>query len=143
MEGKEVIDFPTAWVIARTVWYGNHHELCSFRATEGGTLCDCEVLNDVVALDKELDLGQLNTDYVLDLDNKPVVVGDRVAYAAVDGRSSALRLGKVIEIRAAHKKDKYTDVPVKLRIEVEVSSGYKVTAPVLIEAGMQRFVKIG
>lgn len=82
----------------------------------------------------------------LDLTGRPVVVGDRIAYAATDGRSSGLRVGKITEIVEAHQKvEKYwtTEVPTKLRVEVEVSSGFvTIGKPVLIEAGFKRFVKL-
>lgn len=91
--------------------------------------------------------GVEGIDYVVDLDGKRVIVGDRVGYAVTDGRSGALRLGKVIEIRAAHKKvEKYwtNEVPTKLRIEVQESTGYGTPAkPVLIESGFKRFVRLG
>jgi hypothetical protein len=59
-----------------------------------------------------------------------------------------MRVGKVIEIVWAHEKWDYnwgykTDVPTKLRVEVEISSGFWAPAkPVLIEAGFKRFVKL-
>ena len=109
-------------------------------------------MRTAVESDYKANAGELDVDYVFDLDNKVTKVGDRLAYAAIDGRSSALRIGKLIEIRVAHVKydswDKEkrhgNDVPVKLRIEVEMDNqGHKMSKPVLIEAGMKRFVKLG
>jgi hypothetical protein len=62
-----------------------------------------------------------------------------------------MRIGKVIEIVWARDKEHrvnaelyWTDhVPTKLRVDVEISSGYGTPAkPVLIEAGFKRFVKL-
>lgn len=96
--------------------------------------------------------GVEGIDYVVDLDNKRAIVGDRVAYAVTDGRSGAMRLGKIIEIRETHdtfsrwdKEKEYPNkVPTKLRIEVQESTGYWGTPakPVLIEAGLKRFVRL-
>lgn len=95
--------------------------------------------------------GEEGVSYVVDLDGKRVIVGDRIAYAATDGRSAGLRIGKVIEIRAAHKKPRVYDgevlyesaVPVKLRVEVQENTGYgKPEKPTLIEAGFKRFVRL-
>lgn len=92
------------------------------------------------------------TETVEDLDGKQVGVGDRIAYAATDGRSSGLRVGTVLEVVQAHKKDHIvrgelywsTDVPTKLRVSVESSSGYGTPSkPTLIEASFKRFVKLG
>ena len=38
------MDFPTAWAIARRVGPEYHHNRCSFNVTNGGLLCDCDVL---------------------------------------------------------------------------------------------------
>jgi hypothetical protein len=38
------MDFPRAWEIARLVPKKDHHPKCSFRVTDGGLLCDCEVI---------------------------------------------------------------------------------------------------
>lgn len=89
-------------------------------------------------------------DYVNDLQGLPVVVGDRVAYAVTEGQSGNLRIGKVIEIRAAHDKfdswdaeQKYpTRVPCKIRIEVEKSAFSSITKPSLIQADFKRFVRL-
>lgn len=92
------------------------------------------------------------TDRVFDLRNEMVKVGDTIAYAATDGRSSGLRVGKVIEIVSEHQKfdswDKEKEyprtVPLKIRVLVDQSSGYWAPEkPVLIEAGFRRFVKLG
>ena len=97
--------------------------------------------------------GVEGIDYVVDLDGKRAIVGDRVAYAVTDGRSGAMRIGKVIEI--VPKREKYESwdtkkeysphkVPTKLRIEVQESTGYGTPAkPVLIESGFKRFVRLG
>lgn len=87
------------------------------------------------------------SDFVLDLDDKEVRVGDRIAYAATDGRSAGLRTGEVTEIVWAHEKEESygykRKVPTKVRVLVEKSSGYWAPEkPVLIEAGFKRFVKL-
>ncbi len=86
---------------------------------------------------------------VPDLRGDLVQVGDTIAYGAVDGRSGMIRIGKVIEIVEGHEKPYYkgsdymVEVPTKLRIEVEFSSGYgKPEKPVLIQASFKRFVKV-
>lgn len=93
-----------------------------------------------------------NVDFVVDLDGNEVRVGDRVAYAGVDGRSSGLRIGTVLDIRAKHDKfdrwDKLrqypTSVPCKLRVDVEKSTGYAdMEKPTLIQVSFKRFIKIG
>jgi hypothetical protein len=38
------IDISTAWGIARFYPEGSHHPECSFRQSNGGVLCDCDVL---------------------------------------------------------------------------------------------------
>ena len=86
------------------------------------------------------------TDRVMDLTGKMVKVGDTIAYAATDGRSAGLRVGKVTEIVDAHQKvEKHwtRDVPLKIRVLVDQSSGYWAPEkPVLIEAGFRRFVLV-
>lgn len=42
---KLTLDYPTAWMIARSVPMKEHHERCSFAQTDGGCLCDCDVIN--------------------------------------------------------------------------------------------------
>lgn len=95
--------------------------------------------------------GTEGIDWVPDLDGKRVIAGMRIAYAATDGRSSGLRIGKVVEIVAARlsfyrwdKEKEYPNkVPCKLRVEVQESSGYGTPSkPVLIEAGFKRFVRL-
>jgi hypothetical protein len=93
------------------------------------------------------------SDFVLDLEDRVVRVGDRIAYAATDGRSSGLRTGTVTAIIPAHTKyaskaDEREgwgrDVPAKIRVQVDKSSGYWAPEkPVLIEAGFKRFVRLG
>lgn len=90
-------------------------------------------------------------DYVEDLQGAKVVVGDTIAYAAIDGRSANLRIGTVIEIVPKHKKyDKWdadrrhgTDVPTKVRVEVSKSAFSSIDKPALIQASFKRFVKLG
>lgn len=54
-----------------------------------------------------------------------------------------MRIGKVIEIVWGRKINDWREVPTKLRVEVEVSSGYGTPSkPTLIEAGFKRFVRI-
>lgn len=38
------IDIPRAWEIARSVSPEYHHNACSFNVTNGGVLCDCDVI---------------------------------------------------------------------------------------------------
>lgn len=92
-----------------------------------------------------------SVDYVEDLQGVKVVVGDTIAYAAIDGRSANLRIGTVIEIIPKHKKyDKWdadrqhgTDVPTKVRVEVSKSAFSSIDKPALIQANFKRFVKLG
>ena len=86
---------------------------------------------------------------VFDLDDKPVFVGDRIAYSVTEGRSACVRIGKVIEIVWEHTVDsKYWGeghvIPTKLRVQVEKSSFGELYSkkPTLIEAGFKRFVKL-
>jgi hypothetical protein len=88
---------------------------------------------------------------VEDLRGQQVGVGDTIAYAATDGRSGGLRIGKVIEIVWAHpsfqrwdKEREYpSTVPTKLRVQVEHTTGYSyIEKPALIHAEFKRFVKI-
>ncbi len=89
-------------------------------------------------------------DYVNDLQGLPVKVGDRIAYAVTEGRSGNLRIGKVIEIRAVHvrfdswdeEKRHGTEVPCKLRVEVETSAFSSISKPSLIQADFKRFVRL-
>lgn len=85
---------------------------------------------------------------VPDLRGDYVKVGDTIAYAATDGRSGGIRVGKIIGIIEAHVKEEsygYTrKVPTKLRVEVAFSSGYwKPEKPTTIDASLKRFVKVG
>jgi hypothetical protein len=85
---------------------------------------------------------------VEDLRGEFVRVGDTIAYAVTAGRSGAMRVGEVIEILSEHHvSESYgwtRSVPTKLRVEVNASSSYgKPAKPVLIEAGLKRFVKVG
>ncbi len=89
-------------------------------------------------------------DYVKDLRGEQVVVGDTIAYAAVDGRSANLRIGTVIEIvpeRVTHDRwdteKKYgTMKPCKVRVEVTKSAFSGIDKPALIQADFKRFVKL-
>lgn len=86
---------------------------------------------------------------VPDLRGDLVTVGDTIAYAATDGRSGGIRVGKILKITEAHTRDdKYwgTDhkVPTKLQVAVEFSSGYWAPEqPTTIDASLKRFVKVG
>jgi len=89
-------------------------------------------------------------DYVKDLRGEKVVVGDTIAYAAVDGRSANLRIGTVTKIVPEHIKfskwdtdKKYGDTrPCKLWVEVEKSAFSGISKPALIQADFKRFVKL-
>lgn len=90
---------------------------------------------------------------VEDLRGVFVKEGDTIAYAATDGRSGGMRVGKVVEIiperdtfdRWDKEKAYPNRQPVKLRVSVEHTSGLysgvegKTT---LIQAGFKRFVRI-
>ena len=85
---------------------------------------------------------------VPDLRGDYVKVGDTIAYAATDGRSGGIRVGKIISIKEAHEKAEshgYTrKVPTKLRVDVAFSSGYWTPGkPTIIDASLKRFVKVG
>jgi hypothetical protein len=83
---------------------------------------------------------------VEDLRGVFVKVGDTIAYAATDGRSGGMRVGTVLEIVPEHPSPNgYSNVPTKLRVSVEHSSGYwyKDAKPTLIQADFKRFVRIG
>lgn len=90
------------------------------------------------------------SDFVLDLDDKEVRVGDRIAYAATDGRSGGLRTGRVLSVipeRVTTESDKYWGeghkVPAKLKVSVEKSSGYwKPEKPTIIDATLKRFARL-
>lgn len=80
---------------------------------------------------------------VPDLRGDLVTVGDTIAYAATDGRSSGLRVGKVIEVVPPTWGFKSWKTPPKLRVEVVVTTGYGLPAkPTLIDASLKRFVKV-
>lgn len=89
------------------------------------------------------------SDFVLDLDDKEVRVGDRIAYSVTEGRSACVRIGKVAEIVWEHTKTSHYrgehQVPTKLKVQVEKSSFGRLYSdkPTLIEAGFKRFVKLG
>ena len=90
---------------------------------------------------------------VPDLRGDLVKVGDTIAYAATDGRSGGLRVGKIVEIVPEHegferwdKEKQYGHtVPTKLKVSVEHTSGLysgvegKTTS---IQASLKRFVKV-
>lgn len=90
---------------------------------------------------------------VADLRGDLVGVGDTIAYAATDGRSGGLRVGKIVEIVAARdtfdrwdkEKEYPTMQPTKLKVSVGHTSGLysgvegKTT---FIQASFKRFVKV-
>ena len=90
---------------------------------------------------------------VRDLRGEDVKVGDTIAYAATDGRSGGMRVGKVVEIVPPRdtfdrwdKEKKYPNrQPTKLKVSVEHTSGLysgiegKTT---LIQADFKRFVLV-
>ena len=90
------------------------------------------------------------SDFVLDLDDREVRVGDRIAYSVTEGRSACVRIGIVVDIVWKHEKpawkgsDYMHTVPTKLRVQVEKSSFGSLYSdkPTLIEAGFKRFVKL-
>jgi len=93
---------------------------------------------------------------VEDLRGEPVAVGDTIAYAAHDGRSTGMRIGTVLEIVEAGRRPiegrnnlptEYKDHPTMVRVQVHHAS-HDPRAKVrnrtisLIHADMQRFVKV-
>ena len=46
MTDGPVMDIPAAWAFVETTRPEQHHERCSWRATEGALLCDCPLLWD-------------------------------------------------------------------------------------------------
>lgn len=101
------------------------------------------------AIEADLDIRRERQLGVPDLRGEHVNVGDTIAYAAVDGRSAMIRIGTVTEIVWSHKRpdaynsDYLVEIPTKLRVEVDHSSGYgKPGKPVLIQADFKRFVKV-
>ena len=84
---------------------------------------------------------------VADLRGDLVGAGDTIAYAATDGRSSAMRVGKILEVIEPHIKKEYGfehTVSVKLRVEVEYTTGFsRAKRPVVIDPSFKRFVKVG
>ena len=89
---------------------------------------------------------------VEDLRGTFVKVGDTIAYAATDGRSGGIRVGKILKIIESHQKWESWDkehqysprtVPTKLQVEVAFSSGYWAPEkPTTIDASLKRFVKV-
>jgi hypothetical protein len=87
-----------------------------------------------------------------DLRGEAVAVGDTIAYAAHDGRSTGMRIGTVLEIVEAGRRPSkhlkaYRDVPTMLKVRVEHSNrddSAKVRARSIsvIHADMKRFVKV-
>ena len=41
-----IMDFPSAWKFVRATEMSQHELMCSYRCTNGGLLCDCQILND-------------------------------------------------------------------------------------------------
>jgi hypothetical protein len=91
------------------------------------------------------------TTIIEDLRGVVVGVGDTIAYAAHDGRSTGMRVGKIVEIVEASRRPfrfqgelkGYTDVPTKIRVAIEHSNREDSSHPaVLIHADMKRFVKV-
>lgn len=93
---------------------------------------------------------------VEDLRGETVEVGDTIAYAAHDGRSTGMRIGTVLEIVEAGRRPmktlrsvptQYKDHPTMLRVQVAHANhdprAKKRNRNVsLIHADMQRFVKV-
>lgn len=93
------------------------------------------------------------TTEVPDLRGDLVKVGDTIAYAATDGRSGGMRVGKVVEIvpprntfdRWDKEKEYPNKQPTKIKVSVDYTSGLysgvegKTTT---IQAGFKRFVKV-
>ena len=91
---------------------------------------------------------------VPDLRGDFVKVGDTIAYAATDGRSGGIRVGKILKITEAHQKweswDKEKEyggrtVPTKLQVAVEHTSGLYTRIEgksTTIDASLKRFVKV-
>lgn len=91
---------------------------------------------------------------VPDLRGDLVGVGDTIAYAATDGRSGGIRVGKIVGIVPEHEgferwdkeKEYGHTVPTKLKVSVEHTSGLYGGVEgktVSINAEFKRFVKLG
>lgn len=90
---------------------------------------------------------------VLDLRGEAVKVGDTIAYAATDGRSGGMRVGKLVKIVEAHETEVVydhlssytTSVPLKIQVSVEHTSGVFGRAlgkTITIDPSLKRFVLI-
>ena len=44
-----IMDYPTAWAFVALTKLEDHHEKCSYRVTERGILCDCDIINNEYA----------------------------------------------------------------------------------------------
>lgn len=81
-----------------------------------------------------------------------MAVGDTIAYAAHDGRSTGMRIGTVLEIVEAGRRfskylKTYKDYPTMVKVRVSLANrdtSAKITSRdiSLIHADMQRFVKV-
>lgn len=75
-----------------------------------------------------------------------VSVGDKIAYAVRQGDTAALTVGTIVEILPAKAGLSFgSRIPTKLRVQGEYRSGYSdaPSKPVLIDASLKRFVKVG
>lgn len=85
---------------------------------------------------------------IYDLRGTEVVVGDTIAYAATDGRSDGLRVGKIVKITPAYEKEQYGVMMKKntrLSVSVDYSSSIYRRAQGVntsIDASLKRFVKV-
>lgn len=81
---------------------------------------------------------------VADIRGDLVGVGDTIAYSVRDGDMAGFRVGVISEVVPAKEGMYSTKVPTKLRVVVAHSSGYGLPEkPVLINASLKRFVKVG
>jgi len=84
---------------------------------------------------------------VADLRGDLVSVGDKIAYATRAGSTASLTVGTILEIvpaKLAPEHSHRTVTPMKIRVQCEhESNGWTPERPVLIEARLRRFVKVG
>jgi hypothetical protein len=80
---------------------------------------------------------------VRDLDGKLVEVGDRIAYSAADGDSAGLRIGVVRAIVETEPHYHFQSPAVKLKVEVDLTSGWSLPSrATTIAVARRTFVKL-
>lgn len=82
---------------------------------------------------------------VPDLRGDYVTVGDTIAYAATDGRSSGLRVGKIVKITEKKVTESWHKPGFRLTVSVDYTSSIynrAEGATPSIDASLKRFVKV-